>query len=93
MRTVLSHRAFRFLLFVIVVLFGALMLVPESTARTPLLLILLGVPLLFRLVPRNPIYGMRTCYASPERWYRQNVFTGMAMLIAGVVWMFLLASR
>ena len=89
MRAVLSNKIIRFLLFVVVVPFGALALVPESPMRTPFLLMVLGVPLLAGLVPRNPIYGMRTCYAlsSEERWYRQNVITGVAMLIGGAIWM------
>jgi hypothetical protein len=84
MLRILSSKFARYLLFVIVVPFGALMLVPESTARTPLLLMLLAVPLLWGLVPRNRIYGMRTCYAlsSDERWYRQNVITAWRCSLA-----------
>ena len=74
MLAILSNKIVQYLVFVFVVPFGALMLVPESPIRTPLLLILLGVPLILRLVPRNWIDGMRTCYAlsSDERWYRQT---------------------
>ena len=65
--------------------------VPQSMpARDPLLLILLAWPLIFRLVPRNWLYGMRTPYtmfSGEQVWYRQNVITGIALMIWGVVWL------
>jgi len=89
MSPVRSNPVARYALFVIVVPFGLLWLVSESPFRMPILLVVLGVPLLLGVVPRNRIYGMRSCYAlsSDERWYRQNVITGVAMLAVGAIWM------
>jgi hypothetical protein len=64
--------------------------VPESTpTRNPILLIVLAWPLIFGLVPRNWLYGLRTPYtmASDERWYPQQVISGIALLLWGVVWL------
>ena len=78
---------------------GAAILVwtlPESRVRGPILLIVLGVPLIFRLVPRNWLYGMRTprtMWTTEETWYRQNIITGVAMVGVGVVWLGVLALR
>ena len=46
-----------------------------------------AVPLIFRWVPPNPLYGFRTArtLASPSLWYRVNRFCGVAMLLASVV--------
>ena len=62
----------------------------------PVLMIALGLPLVFRLVPRNWLYGtrtLRTLRGSEEAWYRQNVITGVVMVIVGVVWTVVLAMR
>lgn len=67
-----------------------LWLIPRTPARPPLLLIALGLPLIFRLVPRNYLYGMRTLRTlrgSEETWYRQNIITGVALVAGGVVWL------
>ena len=67
----------------------------HTAARTPLILIALGLPLLFRLVPPNFLYGMRsprTLMTTDEIWYRQNVITGVALVVGGVVWLALLAA-
>ena len=73
------------------------MVVFARTAATgPLIMIALGVPLIFRLVPRNWIYGtrsLRTLFGSEETWYRQNVITGIAMVLVGIVWLGVLATR
>lgn len=51
------------------------------------LLGLAAVPLMLRLVPRNPIYGVPTerALANDETWFRVNAFAGRAMLIAAAV--------
>ncbi len=71
--------------------------VPGSVpARNPVLLILLGLPLIFRLVPRNWLYGTRTphtMWSSQETWYLHNQFTGIAMLVIGVIWLAVVAVR
>ena len=62
----------------------------------PLLMVALGLPLVFRLVPRNWLYGTRTwrtLRGTEETWYRQNVITGVVMVIVGVVWSVVLATR
>ena len=63
---------------------------PRTGATIPMLLILLGLPLVFRLVPRNYLYGMRsprTLWTSEETWYRQNTITGVVMVGIGVIWL------
>jgi uncharacterized membrane protein len=47
----------------------------------------LCLPLVFKLVPPNRIYGFRTSVtlSRPEIWYRANVFSGAAMMAAMVV--------
>lgn len=81
------------------VMWGAFLvwLVPEkSRLGMPIMLIAVGLPLIFRLVPRNWLYGLRTPYTllnSEETWYRQNVITGVAMVGVGVVWLGVLVIR
>jgi hypothetical protein len=63
---------------------------PRSAATAPGLMILLGLPLVFRLVPRNYLYGMRsprTLWTTEDTWYRQNVITGVAMVGVGIAWL------
>ena len=47
-------------------------------------LFVLGIPLVFRLVPPNRIYGFRTAatLSRPDIWYRVNVFAGWALMSA-----------
>ena len=71
-------------------------LVPKNDATWPILMIALGLPLIFRLVPRNWLYGtrtLRTLRGPEETWYRQNVITGVVMVIVGVVWSVVVATR
>jgi uncharacterized membrane protein len=51
------------------------------------LIFLLGIPLVFKLVPPNRIYGFRTrtTLSQPDLWYRVNVFTGYALMLAAAV--------
>jgi len=51
------------------------------------LLFIVAVPLVFRLVPPNRIYGFRTfkTLSHPDLWYRANVFAGYALLLAAAV--------
>ncbi len=48
---------------------------------------LVSIPLILRVVPRNPVYGFRTpsTLSSDEVWFRANHFAGWALLIAAVV--------
>jgi uncharacterized membrane protein len=51
------------------------------------LVFLLGIPLVFKLVPPNRLYGFRTSVtlSRPDLWYRTNVFAGYALMIAAAV--------
>jgi hypothetical protein len=72
----------------------ALGVFPRTRATGPLIMIALGLPLIFRLVPRNWLYGtrtLRTLRGPEETWYRQNVISGVAMVLIGVVWLAALA--
>ena len=71
-------------------------LAQKTQITGPVLMIALGLPLVFRLVPRNWLYGtrsLRTLRGSEETWNRQNVITGVVMVIVGVVWLIVLATR
>ena len=71
-----------------------LWVLPRTGATMPAILILLGLPLIFRMVPRNYLYGMRsprTLWTSEETWYRQNTITGIVMVVIGVLWLARLA--
>jgi hypothetical protein len=70
-------------------------IVPKGT-MAPALHIALGLPFIFRLVPRNWLYGLRTphtMWTTEETWYRQNLITGVAMVLAGAIWMVVIALR
>ncbi len=83
---------------VVFLTYAVLLLVymPRNAVTVPVLMIALGLPLAFRLVPRNLFYGqrtLRTLRGPEETWYMQNVITGVAMLLIGVVWLVVLAVR
>ena len=46
-----------------------------------------SIPMILKLVPRNPYYGFRTpaTLSSDELWYPANRFAGWALLIAAAV--------
>jgi hypothetical protein len=47
-------------------------------------------------VPRNYLYGMRsprTLWTNETAWYRQNVITGVVMVLTGAIWLAVLAVR
>ena len=48
---------------------------------------LLALPLVFKLVPPNHLYGFRTprTLANRELWYRVNFFCGCSMLCASLM--------
>jgi hypothetical protein len=78
------------------VLYAAVWFGLKKPVTVPLLMIALGLPLIFRLVPRNYIYGMRsprTLWTDEITWYRQNVITGVVMVAVGVVWLISVAVR
>ncbi|PKN26404.1 MAG: hypothetical protein CVU64_17870 [Deltaproteobacteria bacterium HGW-Deltaproteobacteria-21] len=48
---------------------------------------LLSIPLIFRRVPRNPVYGYRTraTLSSDTLWYEANAYFGSRFLVASVL--------
>jgi uncharacterized membrane protein len=48
---------------------------------------LLCLPLVLKLVPPNRFYGFRTrrTISTPDIWYRANIFSGYALMIAVAV--------
>ena len=46
-----------------------------------------ALPLVFKLVPPNRLYGFRTAttLSRTDVWYRSNVFTGLALMVASVL--------
>jgi SdpI/YfhL protein family len=64
--------------------------VPDSVrTRNPILLMIVALPMILGLLPRNRIYGMRSRYSmsSDGAWYRQNLIGGIALLLWGFVWL------
>ena len=59
-----------------------------SLFAVPVILIVVAIPLALRQVPRNWFYGFRTAYtlSSDEVWFRANQIAGVALVIAGGIW-------
>lgn len=59
------------------------------TAAVGLIIIATSLPLIYRKVPRNDLYGIRIdeSLKSDERWYEINEFGGRELAKAGVVMM------
>jgi uncharacterized membrane protein len=55
----------------------------------PLLTVGLAVPLIFRKIPPNPFYGLRTrsTFSSRRIWYAANRIAGIWLAVAGIVWL------
>jgi hypothetical protein len=53
----------------------------------PPIIFILGLPLAFRWVPLNRLYGFRTSttFSSLDSWYQINFATGLALVAAGVL--------
>jgi hypothetical protein len=53
----------------------------------PAVILILGLPLAFRWVPPNRLYGFRTSttFSSVDAWYQINFATGVALVAAGVL--------
>jgi hypothetical protein len=53
----------------------------------PAVIFLLGLPLAFRWVSPNRLYGFRTAttFSSLDAWYQINFATGVALVAAGVL--------
>ena len=56
------------------------------------ILVVLGVPLYLRRIPRNPIYGVRfpSTFASDDVWYPINARGGRDMIVIGLIYLGLL---
>jgi uncharacterized membrane protein len=71
------------------------MMTDDSEARArirsffpPITMILLSIPMLFDLLPRNWIYGVRTreTMASDVAWVAGNRLGGIALIVASMIW-------
>lgn len=51
------------------------------------LLTALSLPLIFRRVKPNPLYGFRVAQTldNPEVWYEVNAYSGVRLLVAGLM--------
>ena len=58
----------------------------NKMALAGVLLFALAIPLILKVVPPNPVYGVRTSktYSNQELWYAANRSAGITMAIAGV---------
>jgi uncharacterized membrane protein len=70
----------------------------EARARirgffAPITIILICIPLVLNLIPRNGLYGVRTreTMASDAAWYAGNRIGGIALIAASAIW--LVAAR
>ena len=64
------------------------MLVTIMLLVVTVLIAVVAIPLVLRLVPRNPIYGLPTERTLDDEalWFRVNAFAGKALLVAcGVI--------
>lgn len=54
----------------------------------PLVILSVSVPLVLKLIPRNGMYGFRVreTMASDNVWYAANQISGIAMVVASLVW-------
>ncbi|RUO65416.1 SdpI/YhfL protein family protein [Pseudidiomarina planktonica] len=59
---------------------------------TSILFTAIGIPLALKMVPPNSAYGVRIdqTLSSTEAWYSINTNTGIALIIAGIVSLFLI---
>lgn len=63
----------------------------RSPLFLPILVILVSVPLIFQLIPRNRLYGFRIprTLESDAVWYPANKMAGILLVVAGVIWLLL----
>jgi hypothetical protein len=83
-------------IYAIAVVGAALWFGARRPATIPLAAIALGLPLVFKLVPRNRLYGLRTprtLRSDEATWYRQNTIGGIVMVTVGIVWLVVIAVR
>lgn len=55
----------------------------------PITIILVSIPLILNMIPRNNIYGFRTheAMASDAAWYPANRIGGVALVGASLIWL------
>jgi len=55
----------------------------------PILVIVVSVPLILKMVPRNRFYGFRTprTRSADAIWYPANRVAGILMAVAGLLWL------
>jgi uncharacterized membrane protein len=60
-----------------------------SKFTAPIVIITVSIPLILRLIPRNGLYGFRVpkTLASDNVWYPANQAAGIALLLAGCIWL------
>jgi uncharacterized membrane protein len=58
-----------------------------TVAAVDLLIALVSIPLIFRRIPRNAAYGVRTpaTLSSDEIWYPANEYGGKALLLSSLL--------
>ena len=54
-----------------------------------ILILLFSIPLVLGIVPRNRVYGIRTCktLSDDSVWYRANRFGGWALIISSCLYL------
>ena len=60
-----------------------------SKFTAPIVIIIVSIPLILRMIPRNGFYGFRVpkTLASDNVWYPANQASGVALLLAGCIWL------
>lgn len=60
------------------------MLITVALLIALVLIAVAAVPLMLRLIPQNPVYGVRTSHTEDDEkaWFRVNAFAGKALLVA-----------
>jgi uncharacterized membrane protein len=63
------------------------MSIESTVVLLGMLFFILGIPLALKLVPPNPVYGVRTSktFSNREVWYAANRSAGINMAITGIV--------
>lgn len=59
-----------------------------------ILMILLSLPMIFRRVPPNPLYGFRTraTLSDPDLWYAANAYAGKWLLADGLLFLLVVSA-
>jgi uncharacterized membrane protein len=67
----------------------------QPFAIPAVILFVVSIPLAFRLIPRNRLYGFRTkrTLTDDATWLRVNRFAGVAIMIASVLYFTITVSK